>query len=414
MAKWDKPIGIPFAENGDRANIPDTSEDGNVNNTTGFGSKYEIDPAVGGLWLYRQTMNSLFYNMFSSIKEIQTKVPISVNGTTPDASGNIPIIIPEPDGAGITVIDDNSPDITSFNQITKDGVYYIYKQLSDGPQQNGEAITYNYINLLVINVKVARHSFDVCMQATSFGLYRTAPLPGNIGSMPMIRAYDRNSLQWEPWYSRHGIPFIDNSIAISPFFDDMQDITFPVIAKDAAFPSGYNMFMYSASKAQVRAQLGITNGGGSVEAWSTYTAPTYSTSQGIQTYTNLSYCLFTKKINNQNYNMIKLNCILSFNPKVTKINDMILRIPLPQNIIIYDASTDLKNNVLAYIKYSCNAAAVSASSGEFPFQLGGNVLVKTTSGGGRDCVDICISTAVSLVRNVPFEFLVEIEAFVRR
>lgn len=418
MAKWDNPIGIPFAENGDRTNIPDTSEDGNVNNTTGFGSKYEIDPAVGGLWLYRQTMNSLFYNMFSSIKEIQTKVPISVNGATPDASGNIPIIIPEADGAGIKVIDDNSPDITSFNQITKDGVYYIYKQLSDGPQQNEEAITYGYINLIVINVKFAGGAFNACMQATSFGLELYDVRPGNIGSMPMIRFYDKNILQWSPWESRPGIPFINNNIIISGLTGDKSATKFPIIATDDAFPDGYNTFMYSATREQMREQLGITGDGGGVEAWSTYTAPTYNTTDYTNTYNNISYCLFTKNINNIDYNMIKLKCILSYNNKDGSAYAYgvyaHLKIPLPQNINIYSDNIDLKNNVLSYIKHNCEMTSIKIfdDTNDTEFTLIGNSLIDIACIGGRMYVDI---VAIALPYYLPtksYNFLVEIEAFV--
>lgn len=411
MAKWNNPIGIPFAENGDRADIPDTSEYGYVNKTTGFGGKYEIDPTIGGLWLYRQTMNSLFYSIFNSIKEIQTKVPISVNGTTPDTSGNVSIIIP--DNAGIKVIDDNSPDITSFNQITKDGVYYIYKQLSDGPQQNGEAITYNYINLLVINIKVAGSSFNACIQATSFGFGPNDVRPGNIGSMPMLRTYDRNSLQWGSWESRPAIPFIDNNITISGFTGGKSNIKFPIIATDAAFPSGYNTFMYSATKEQMRAQLGITSNVNYVESWTTYTAPANDASDGTQTYNNISYCLFTRNINNKNYNMIKINCILSFNPKVNGVTDLYLIIPLPQNIYIYSENESLKNNVLSYIKYNCSLINVGIIGSSIPSHLVGDAFVMTMSSVSYCRVSMVLKMGIPLIKGIPNRFLIEIEAFVK-
>lgn len=407
MAKWDKPIGIPFAENGDRTNIPDTSEDGNVNNTTGFGSKYEIDPAVGGLWLYRQTMNSLFYNMFSSIKEIQTKVPISVNGTTPDASGNIPIIIPEPDGAGITVIDDNNHDITSFNQITKDGIYYIYKQLSDGPHQNGEAITYNYINLLVINIKSAGTGFNACIQTSSFSLSPYDIRPGNIGSMPMLRLYDKNSLQWIPWEGRPGITFNDNNIKIDVLSDDKTFINFPVIARDAAFPPGYNIFMYSATKRQMREQLGIAN-----DTWSVERPSEYETTEYTNTYGNISYCAFTRNINDKNYKMIKLKCILSYNNKVGGVYAH-LKIPLPYHISIYSDNIDLKNEVISYIKYNCEMTSIKAFDAASEFVLIGDNLISIELIGLRRYVYIVAKASSEYSTTKSYNFLVEIEAFVK-
>lgn len=412
MAKWDNPIGIPFAENGDRTNIPDTSEDGNVNNTTGFGSKYEIDPAVGGLWLYRQTMNSLFYNMFSSIKEIQTKVPISVNGATPDASGNIPIIIPEADGAGIKVIDDNSPDITSFNQITKDGVYYIYKQLSDGPQQNEEAISYGYINLIAINVKAVGESFNVCMQAASFSLRRYDVRPGNIGSMPMIRIYDKNTLQWSPWESRPGIPFINNNIAIDVLTEDKSATKFPIIATDDAFPNNYNTFMYSATKEQMREQLGITGVGGPVETWSTYTTPMYTATDYTNTYNNTSYCLFTKNINNIDYKMIKLKCILTYNGTEDYNEYALLKIPLPQNITIYGDNIHLKNNALSYIKHRCEMTSAGTYGTDTSLVPLGHVLVNIERIGKRSYVSMVAIALPHFYVTKSHSFLVEIEAFV--
>ena len=413
MAKWDNPIGIPFAENGDRTNIPDTSESGGVNNTTGFGNKYEIDPAVGGLWLYRQTINSLFYNMFSSIKEIQTKVPISVNGETPDASGNIPIIIPEADGAGIKVIDDNSPDITSFNQITKDGVYYIYKQLSDGPLQNEEAIRYSYINLIVINVKVAAMGFDACMQVTSFSTYANDPRPGNIGSIPMIRIYDNNAKQWANWEYRYGIPFIDNNIAISGLTGDKSATKFPIIATDDTFPDGYNTFMYSATKEQMRERLGITDDGdvGSVEAWSTYTAPEYTATNYTITYNNASYCLFTKNINNIDYNMIKVKCILSYTGKELD-TYAYLKIPLPQNINIHIDKIDLQNNVLSYIKYGYELTSLKSFIPDKALNIISMVLINIERIGDRMYLYTVATAVPFFISNGSYTFLVEFEAFV--
>ena len=189
----------------------------------------------------------------NSIEEISSALNSAILKLIKD---NEPVI---PDKAGITVIDDNSTDITSFNQITEDGIYYIYKQLSDGPSQNGEAIKYGFIYLIVINASVTAQNLDICMQMTSFGPTPSYPMPGNIGSAPMVRVYNKTSKQWEDWDHTFGIPFINNNIVISDFTIDKLDTKFPIIATDNTFPNSYNTFMYSATKAQMRAQLGIAD-----------------------------------------------------------------------------------------------------------------------------------------------------------
>lgn len=189
----------------------------------------------------------------NSIEEISSSLNSAILKLIKD---NEPVI---PDKAGITVIDDNNTDITSFNQITKDGIYYIYKQLSDGPSQNGEAIKYNFIHLIVINVSIAAQNLEGCLQMTSFGLLPEVIIPGNIGTMPMLRSYNKTSKQWEDWASTFGIPFINNNILISDFTLDKLHTKFPIIATDNTFPNGSNTFMYSATKEQMRVKLGITD-----------------------------------------------------------------------------------------------------------------------------------------------------------
>ena len=188
----------------------------------------------------------------NSIEEISSALNSAILKLIKD---NEPVI---PDKAGITVIDDNNTDITSFNQITEDGIYYIYKQLSDGPSQNGKAIEYNFIYLIVINAIILQY-LDMCMQMTSFGPNLFNPIPGNIGSMPMIRGYNKTSQLWSDWDYTYGIEFINNSILISDFTPDKLNIKFPVIATDNTFPDDYNKFMYSATKKQMREQLGIVD-----------------------------------------------------------------------------------------------------------------------------------------------------------
>ena len=64
-------ITIPFAETGDKFNIPDTSPTGLVNKTDGFGFKYETPIADGGEYFERQQLNAIFYSVYAAVKEIQ-------------------------------------------------------------------------------------------------------------------------------------------------------------------------------------------------------------------------------------------------------------------------------------------------------------------------------------------------------
>lgn len=364
MAKWDNPIGIPFAESGDRDAIPDTSESGNVNNTTGFGNKYETDPAVGGLWLYRQTMNSLFYNLFSSIKEIQTKVPISVNGTAPDASGNISITMPAVDGGGIKVIDDNTTDITSFNQITEDGIYYVYKKLSDAPSYDNFFGTYIPINLIVINVKDGANSLDTCIQLVSTNLDGFGLCPSNIGIMPFLRSMDKDSNKWSSWFFRYGIVFNFNNISIEKFnLSNKSDILFPIIAKDSTFPDQYNIFMYSATKEQMREQLGIQDPVepiDTVEKWKTYT-PTISDANRCH---SAMYRIYDREINGLSCRGISIIAVVSINITRTAENLYSFAFGLPEDIKLYNDGTVLKNGGMASIVYSLTGMPSSQTGGK--------------------------------------------------
>lgn len=352
MAKWDNPIGIPFAENGDRSAIPDTSESGDVNNTTGFGNKYEIDPAVGGLWLYRQTMNSLFYNMFSSIKEIQTKVPISVNGSTPDASGNISITMPTADGGGIKIIDDNTPDITSYNQITEDGIYYIYKTLSDGP----DAPIKDYIgciNLTVLNIKSTSLSADVIIQLISFNVDGYSFIPSNIGITPMTRVYNKPEAKWEDWDNRYGILFALNNVVMNDFTTDKIDIRFPIIARDTTIQNSYNTFMYSTTKEQMREQLGIKDDSGDVDKdiWKTYTTTIVGTKQRCK---SAMYKIYNREINGYSYRCISIIAVISADITISDINLYSLTLGVPEGIKIYEDGIALKNGGISSKTYSLN------------------------------------------------------------
>lgn len=64
-------INVPFADKGDKINVPDTSSEGTVNMTDGFGSKYDTPIAAGGEYIYREEMNDILNKVYAAVKELQ-------------------------------------------------------------------------------------------------------------------------------------------------------------------------------------------------------------------------------------------------------------------------------------------------------------------------------------------------------
>ena len=64
-------INVPFADKGDKINVPDTSLEGTVNMTDGFGSKYDTPIAEGGEYIYREEMNDILNKVYAAVKELQ-------------------------------------------------------------------------------------------------------------------------------------------------------------------------------------------------------------------------------------------------------------------------------------------------------------------------------------------------------
>ena len=64
-------INVPFADKGDKINVPDTSLEGTVNMTDGFGSKYDTPIAEGGEYIYREEMNDILNKIYAAVKELQ-------------------------------------------------------------------------------------------------------------------------------------------------------------------------------------------------------------------------------------------------------------------------------------------------------------------------------------------------------
>ena len=64
-------INIPFAQNGDKDEIPDTSAEGRVNNTDGLGVKYDTPIGKGGEYYTREIINGALYKVYAAVKELQ-------------------------------------------------------------------------------------------------------------------------------------------------------------------------------------------------------------------------------------------------------------------------------------------------------------------------------------------------------
>lgn len=62
-------LNKPFAENGDKKAIPETTSDGSVSFDRGFGSFYALPPEEGGLFIDRAQFNQLMYDTTSAVIE---------------------------------------------------------------------------------------------------------------------------------------------------------------------------------------------------------------------------------------------------------------------------------------------------------------------------------------------------------
>lgn len=64
----------PFAENGDKKAIPQTTSDGSVSFNNGFGSLYALPPEEGGLYIDRAQFNQLMYDTTSAVITNQNNI----------------------------------------------------------------------------------------------------------------------------------------------------------------------------------------------------------------------------------------------------------------------------------------------------------------------------------------------------
>lgn len=72
-------LTTPFAQNGDKKEIPQNTSDGSVSFNNGFGSFYALPPEEGGLFIDRAQFNQLMYDTTSQVLENKTAIATQAN-----------------------------------------------------------------------------------------------------------------------------------------------------------------------------------------------------------------------------------------------------------------------------------------------------------------------------------------------
>ena len=72
-------LTTPFAQNGDKKTIPQTTSDGSVSFDRGFGSFYALPPEEGGLFIDRAQFNQLMFDTTSQVLENKTAIATKAN-----------------------------------------------------------------------------------------------------------------------------------------------------------------------------------------------------------------------------------------------------------------------------------------------------------------------------------------------
>ena len=79
----------PFAENGDKKAIPQTTSDGSVSFDRGFGSFYALPPEEGGLFIDRAQFNQLMFDTTSQVLDNKQAIATKANANaTVNLTGN--------------------------------------------------------------------------------------------------------------------------------------------------------------------------------------------------------------------------------------------------------------------------------------------------------------------------------------
>lgn len=109
-------INVAFAQDGDKENIPDTSNDGTVNNTDGLGVKYETEINKGGEYYTREIINGALYKVYAAVKELQE---LAVTAGFPvDMTKAINILPLTNGGTGAKNSTDARKNLDIYNQYT--------------------------------------------------------------------------------------------------------------------------------------------------------------------------------------------------------------------------------------------------------------------------------------------------------
>ena len=182
---------------------------------------------------------------------------------------------------------------------------------------------------------------------------RFALVPSNIGVCPLMRLYNKDSDEWDKWFNRYGVIFVKNTILIDTFSTtDKSNIRFPIISDDNSI-SEYNTFMYSATKEQMREQLGIKDDSGDVDKdiWKTYTPTVVGTNQRCK---SAMYKIYNREINGFSYRCISVIAVISVDITIVDKNVYGIALGVPEGIKIYEDGIALKNGGISSKTYSLN------------------------------------------------------------
>ena len=72
-------LTTPFAQNGDKKEIPQNTSNGSVSFNNGFGSLYALPPEEGGLFIDRAQFNQLMFDTTSQVLENKTAIAAQAN-----------------------------------------------------------------------------------------------------------------------------------------------------------------------------------------------------------------------------------------------------------------------------------------------------------------------------------------------